>query len=129
MFFTANINVLGKVTGKYDIRDDGTYLILKNKTLKIDIGHARLHFSDLFNGDKELSEFIPLLNLAPSVTIRDFDISLRVPARTTNMFVNENWREIMEELSPLIEETVGEFMQIFLKGFLNTFSLDDLMPK
>lgn len=34
----------------------------------------------------------------------------------------------MQEINPLIEDTLGEVIMMIIKGFLDLYSLEDLMP-
>lgn len=99
----TNIFANVKFLGKYNKKADATFLGVKERKINFKIGSLKVHFSNLFNGNKQLSE-------------------------TTNVFINENWRDILQEINPLIEDTIGEVMMQIIKGFLDLYSLEDLIP-
>lgn len=47
----------------------------------------------------------------------------------TNTFINENWRDIIHEVEPLVEETVGEMLIQLIKGTLELYALEDLFTQ
>lgn len=99
----TNIFAKVKLLGKYEKKDGKTFLSVQERKIKLKIGALKIHFSNLFNGNKQLSE-------------------------TTNVFINENWRDILEEINPLVEDTIGEVMMQIIKGFLDLYTLEDLIP-
>lgn len=46
----------------------------------------------------------------------------------TNRFINENWKDLMQETRPLIEDTVATIVLGILKPVFETFSVDELFP-
>uniref|UniRef100_A0AAU6SH69 Protein takeout-like protein n=1 Tax=Maconellicoccus hirsutus TaxID=177089 RepID=A0AAU6SH69_MACHI len=99
----TNVFASVKLLGKYDKRDGKTFLSVKERKINLKIGNLQIHFSNLFNGNKQLSE-------------------------STNVFINENWRDILQEINPLVEDTIGEVMMQIIKGLLDLYSLEDLIP-
>lgn len=99
----TNVFATVELRGDYVKRDGQTFLSVKDKKIHIKLTGLRMNFSNLFNGNKELSD-------------------------STNVFINENWRDIIQEINPLIEDTIGEVMMQIIKGLLDLYSLDDLLP-
>ena len=58
-----------------------------------------------------------------------FKIFFSFTGDSTNKFVNENWKEIIQEVNPLIEDTLGEIMLQMTKGLLDLYALEDLIPE
>ncbi|XP_060843533.1 protein takeout-like [Rhopalosiphum padi] len=79
------------------------FIEIKKNKISLELGGAKLHFSNLFNGNKELGD-------------------------QTNRFINENWTDLMQETRPLIEDTVAAIVLGIFKPVFETFSMDDLFP-
>uniref|UniRef100_A0A2S2NGV6 Protein takeout n=1 Tax=Schizaphis graminum TaxID=13262 RepID=A0A2S2NGV6_SCHGA len=79
------------------------FIEIKKNKISLELGGAKLHFSNLFNGNKELGD-------------------------QTNRFINENWTDLMQETRPLIEDTVASIVLGIFKPVFETFSMDDLFP-
>ncbi|XP_025206644.1 protein takeout-like [Melanaphis sacchari] len=79
------------------------FIEIKKNKINLEIGAAKLHFSNLFNGNKELGD-------------------------QTNRFINENWTDLLQETRPLIEDTVDAIILGIFKPVIETFSMDDLFP-
>lgn len=43
-----------------------------------------------------------------------------------NLFLNENWREIMDEVLPSFSEAISQIVQVYLNRFFGKFAYDDL---
>lgn len=46
----------------------------------------------------------------------------------TNQFINENWKELLKEIRPLLEDTISVIVMGIFKPVLETYSADDLFP-
>lgn len=124
-------NVFAKVVllGKYDKKNDQTFLSVKERKITIKIGSLRIHFSNLFNGNKQLSEYSYLKTISHLfLHLVQFSTIFHFTGDSTNVFINENWRDILQEIGPLIEDTIGEVMMQIIKGLLDLYSLEDLIP-
>lgn len=76
---------------------------IKQNKISLEIGAVKLHFSNLFNGNKQLGD-------------------------QSNRFINDNWNDLMKEIRPLLEDTVGTIVMGIIKPVFETFSMDDLFP-
>lgn len=68
-----------------------------------EIGHATLHLDNLFDGDETLSGAM-------------------------NLFLNENWRTVIGEIKPKLEETIGDLIKNFTNSIFSAFPEDVLLP-
>ncbi|VVC40626.1 Haemolymph juvenile hormone binding [Cinara cedri] len=75
-------NAVFNVQFKPVVKNGNTFLDTKNLTLKFVATNLHMQFDRLFNGDKALGD-------------------------NMNVFLNENWRDILNELQPAIEEVLG----------------------
>jgi hypothetical protein len=46
----------------------------------------------------------------------------------TNRFINEKWKELLEDIKPLLEDTLSGIVMGIFKPVLETYSADDLFP-
>ncbi|XP_060862963.1 protein takeout-like isoform X2 [Metopolophium dirhodum] len=105
--FVGNVtNAEAKI--KFDLKivkkkNNKTYIEIKPKKITLELGAVKLHFSNLFNGNKQLGD-------------------------QTNRFINDNWKDLMKEIRPLLEDTVFTIVMGILKPVFETFSMDDLFP-
>lgn len=60
-----------------------------------------MHFSNLFNGDKILSD-------------------------TTSAFLNENWKDVIGELKPALQMTIGQINKDMMNPLFDKFAYSDL---
>lgn len=58
-----------------------------------------------------------------------FNLFVHSLGDSTNAFINENWRDILQEINPLVEDTIGEVMMQIIKNLLDLYSLEDLLPE
>jgi len=47
---------------------------------------------------------------------------------TTNRFFNENWRDIVREIKPVLEETIAEVIIGIVRQVFDLFPLEQLLP-
>lgn len=90
------------VSGDYEMRDGKRYIVINDKKVSLIIGDSKLYFANLFNGNKELSE-------------------------STNQLINENSKDIVQEITPLVEETIGELVHKVVNQVFNIFPVDELL--
>lgn len=62
---------------------------------------AQFNFENLFNGDKHLGDHM-------------------------NLFLNENWRDIINEVLPSFTDALNQIVKVYLNRFFNKFAYDDL---
>uniref|UniRef100_A0A1B6C2E4 Lipid-binding serum glycoprotein N-terminal domain-containing protein n=1 Tax=Clastoptera arizonana TaxID=38151 RepID=A0A1B6C2E4_9HEMI len=77
------------------------YLDIKDVSVKLNVGGAMANFGNLFNGDPTLSQ-------------------------TTNAFLNENAKDIIDEIKPAVEAVVGMLIDDILSKFFKTTPYDKL---
>lgn len=58
MKILANIFANVLLLGKYDKKDGKTFLSVKERKIDIKIGSLKIYFSNLFNGNKQLSAYL-----------------------------------------------------------------------
>lgn len=63
-----------------------------------------MNFEGLFNGDKTLSE-------------------------TTNVFLNQNWSDILRELKPVMTKAIGAIYKAMADPIFSKFPYEDLFLK
>ncbi|KAF4528888.1 hypothetical protein B566_EDAN017381 [Ephemera danica] len=80
-----------------------TYISLRDRKVNLNIEGATMHFENLFNGNKQLGD-------------------------TTNRFFNENWRDIVNEIRPVLEETIAEVIHGIVRQVFDLFPLEQLLP-
>lgn len=76
-----------KITPKAVEKNGKQYMTVENSGSKLQfkVSTLKLNFENLFNGDKQLSE-------------------------TMNVFLNENWMDILNELRPSLSETISQIL-------------------
>ncbi|XP_076644820.1 protein takeout [Halictus rubicundus] len=68
-----------------------------------EMDHASMHLDNLFDGDVTLSGAM-------------------------NLFLNENWRTVVAEVKPKLEEKIGELIKEFTNTIFSEFPEDVLLP-
>lgn len=71
--------------------------------LDVDLKNGRLYFADLFKGNPELTD-------------------------NTNRIVNENIVDILSDLKPVINKTIGDIILLLIRQVFERFSVDELFP-
>jgi hypothetical protein len=99
-------DVSGKlmVNGNIFTKKGKEYIDVKNAKLDLNLGKPVFKFENLFRENRELNE-------------------------QTNKIVNENVVEIIDELRPIIDQTVTEIVFGVITRIFNRFSMDDLFIK
>ncbi|CAG9861419.1 unnamed protein product [Phyllotreta striolata] len=72
--------------------------------VNFDIGDAKIHLDDLFNGDKDLGEAM-------------------------NVFLNDNWRQIASEIKPVLEDNIAMIFKKFANKIFHKYPRNVLIPK
>ncbi|XP_020289007.1 protein takeout-like [Pseudomyrmex gracilis] len=101
----TNIDALVTVQAeRYESRKTGkTHLRVTEFYMDFEVGHANVKLNDLFNGDGTLSTAL-------------------------NLFLNNNWKIVLAEIKPVLEETVSELFKTFANKIYAKFPLDTLLP-
>ncbi|XP_063224140.1 protein takeout-like [Bacillus rossius redtenbacheri] len=99
-------NFVGTYKTKYDLykKDDGLeYIKLTDNEFNFDVSQVFFHFENLFNGDKALGD-------------------------NMNVFLNENWQEVLKEIKPVVTEVVRSIISKILTQIAERVSYDNLFP-
>lgn len=86
---------------KVEMKKEKEYLQFSD--VKLDFTTTRMHIqlSNLFNGDKVLSD-------------------------TTNSFLNENWSDILNELKPVLKKAIGDIANGVVGPLFGKFPYEQL---
>ncbi|CAH1111899.1 unnamed protein product [Psylliodes chrysocephalus] len=85
-------------------KGDNIYYNVKDFYVNFDIGDAKIHLDDLFNGDKDLGEAM-------------------------NLFLNDNWRQIANEIKPVLEDNIAMIFKKFANKIFHKYPKNILIPK
>ncbi|XP_072383759.1 protein takeout-like [Diabrotica undecimpunctata] len=85
-------------------KNNNVYYNVKDFDINFDIGEAEIHFDDLFNGDKDLGEAM-------------------------NMFLNDNWKQIANEIKPVLEDNIAMIFKKFANKIFHKYPKNVLLPK
>jgi len=79
------------------------FILTNNQFIYIFINLFRfsLYLTNLFNGDKALGD-------------------------NMNLFINENWRDILKELKPSIQDTISQILQNIINRIFAKIPYDDI---
>nr|CAD7571773.1 unnamed protein product [Timema californicum] len=77
-----------------------TYIAPKNSHVDLNFGQANIHLENLFNGDKMLGD-------------------------NMNMFLNENWREVVDDVGPAFTQALAELMGNIFSGVFGLVSVEE----
>lgn len=69
-----------------------------------DLSRAYFRFENLFNGDPKLGEHV-------------------------NMFMNENWSDVIGDLKPSVNRIVSEILDTIVGNYFKNVSGDELFPE
>ncbi|GLG97779.1 Protein takeout [Gryllus bimaculatus] len=86
-----------------ETRKGKEYLKVVDKNIEFDASQAHFTFENLFDGDERL----------------------RANVRRV---VNENWRQVIEDIGPPVVSAIGEVVTQLLKGFVSAVPYDELFP-
>lgn len=84
-----NFDIGIKYKPKIIVKNGKEYIQTEKFKLEFDTGKFSLHFTNLFNGDKALGD-------------------------NMNIFLNENWRDILNELKPSITSTLEQILEAII---------------
>ncbi|KAF4524416.1 hypothetical protein B566_EDAN009332 [Ephemera danica] len=88
---------------KDKVRQGRDYVTAKNFKLTFETSRCHIQMDNLFNGDKRLSD-------------------------SMNAFLNENWREMVEDLGPTIGEALNQGFQQIILTILDQVPFDSFFP-
>lgn len=54
--------------------------------------------------------------------------SFFILGQAMNLFLNDNWKNVADEIKPVLEETIGELFRKFSNKIYHKFPLDLLLP-
>lgn len=100
----ADINMSVSMQAGVHVLNNHEHLNVNNLFVEFDIGGARIRMENLFNGDRELCE-------------------------TMNTFINENWRSIVSEMRPALEDAVAKLLQGMASQFFDAYTMEQLLPQ
>lgn len=91
--------------GERYYQEDKSYLKLTETVIEnIDFGKPQFKFYDLFRNNPELTD-------------------------QTNKILNANMEELLNDLRPTLEQTIGKTVLEFVGRVFAKFSIDELFPK
>ncbi|KAK9888499.1 hypothetical protein WA026_000749 [Henosepilachna vigintioctopunctata] len=100
----TNIDASVTIQGQKIKKDGEIYFNIKDFHVDFNIGHASIQLDNLFNGDKELGEAM-------------------------NLFLNENWKNVANEIKPVLEDTIASIFKKFSNKIYHKYPLSVLLPK
>lgn len=92
------------VSGKELKKDGKTYMQVEKLKFTFDTTRLYIKLENLFNGDKALGD-------------------------NMNIFLNENWSDILKELKPAFEEAFGQSFKMIASNVFHKVSLDQIFTK
>lgn len=84
-----------------ETRNNQDYLHVNKVLVNFNTTRVYMKMDNLFNGDKLLSD-------------------------TTNAFVNENWRDVVHELKPALQASIGRINRDMMQPLFDKFPYKDL---
>lgn len=45
-----------------------------------------------------------------------------------NAVINDNWRHVLKDMKPVLEQTIGEVVKGLFNAIYNQFPLEELLP-
>ncbi|XP_045471924.1 protein takeout-like [Harmonia axyridis] len=100
----TNVECIISMSGSRFIKNNKEYVNFNKNELKLNLGHPVMKFENLFGANEELNV-------------------------QTNRIINENIESILEELSPVLNKVIKEFVFGLIGRVFDRFSLDELFPK
>lgn len=80
------------------------YIIFDNVDVVLHVDDAEMYFENIFENNEELT-------------------------RSTNKAINDNIREILVEMTPVIRKTVGEIVLSLVGSLFRRYSVEELFPE
>ncbi|XP_065203821.1 protein takeout-like [Planococcus citri] len=99
----TNVEGIVQIQGSQRTEDSKTYFHVDNVVINLDVSHVGVYFDNLFNGDKELGDAM-------------------------NAFLNDNWKHVMKDMRPVLEESIGAVMKDLFNSMYNKIPLDEILP-
>lgn len=96
-----NVNIAIKYKPRMIVKNGKEYIQTDKFKLEFDTGKFSLHFTNLFNGDKALGD-------------------------NMNQFLNENWRDILNELMPSITSALEQILEQIINRILGKVPYKEL---
>ncbi|CAH2009024.1 unnamed protein product [Acanthoscelides obtectus] len=84
-------------------KDGDIYYNIKDFFVDFTIGHASIQLDDLFNGDEDLG-------------------------RAMNSFLNENWKQVANEVKPVLEDNLAIIFKKFANKIFHKYPIKVLLP-
>ncbi|XP_030766697.1 uncharacterized protein LOC115890569 [Sitophilus oryzae] len=101
----TNCRVMATVNGERYVNQDKQYLKLTDIAIEgMDFGKPNFQFYNLFKNNPELTE-------------------------QTNRILNDNMEELLNDLRPNVEQTIGKTVLEFIGRVFTRFSIEELFPK
>ncbi|KAL3282198.1 hypothetical protein HHI36_005392 [Cryptolaemus montrouzieri] len=100
----TNVEAGIKMSGSKYTKGKKEYFNFNNKSLTLKFGHPVLRFDNLFQDNEELNE-------------------------RTNKIINENIESILEELTPVLNRVISDFVFGLIGRIFSRFSVEELFPK
>lgn len=112
------------------MRDGRKYMELVDLDLKFETDKLRVNFGNLFNNDKALgnnrqSTFETQISDEPVSKVDLFSVA----GNQMNAFLNENWKEILHELRPSVQEALGAAFKEIARRLFSKVPYDDIFLK
>lgn len=105
MFFIDNNKATATLKGKRQNIKGKEYIIFDKIDIEVHIlGDAKMYFDNIFENSQELTV-------------------------ATNKAINENIKEIIAEMRPVIRKTIGEIVLSFVSSLFKRYSVDELFPE
>lgn len=99
----TDIKAVAYLNGKRVTKNGKEHMNFDDNRISIDIGSGVFQFDDLFQNNPELT-------------------------KTTNEVINQNIHEIIKELKPLLEDTIGSIVFSITTRIFKRYPLDTLFP-
>jgi len=97
-----NYKSVTNVQLKPKVKNNDTYLDITNLSLKFTTSKLHMKFNNLFNGEKILGD-------------------------NMNVFLNENWKELLDEMQPTFESALGTAFVAIIQQFFNKIPINKIL--
>ncbi|KAK4880292.1 hypothetical protein RN001_008438 [Aquatica leii] len=100
---STGISANTKFVGRYHTKKGKQHIEFDEVSMKLEVGDAQIYFTNLINGNEQLTA-------------------------TVNQAVNENIHTFINELRPIIEETLAGFVKMYINAVFRLFPVNTLFP-
>ncbi|XP_050309722.1 protein takeout-like [Anthonomus grandis grandis] len=100
----SNVEAIMTMKAKKIQKDEETYYNIEDCYVDFNIGHAELHFDNLFNGNEELGA-------------------------SMNLFLNDNWKSVVNEIKPVLEDRIAGIFKKFANKIFHKYPISMLFPE